>query len=109
MLHAIGDKAINMALNSFEYAAKTNGKTGRRHRVEHAEVPRLADLPRFKELGVIASTQPLFANPDATVLKNYAVLLGPERASHADALNCTTTRGRCRRSEVIGEYLISLR
>ena len=85
LLHAIGDKAINMALNSFEYAAKTNGKTGRRHRVEHAEVPRLADLPRFKELGVIASTQPLFANPDATVLKNYAVLLGPERASHADA------------------------
>jgi hypothetical protein len=85
LLHAIGDRAINMALNSFEYAAKTNGKTGRRHRVEHAEVPRLADLPRFKELGVIASTQPLFANPDATVLKNYAVLLGPERASHADA------------------------
>src|SRR5438876_972093 len=85
LLHAIGDKAINMALDSFEYAAKTNGKTGRRHRVEHAEVPRLADLPRFKELGVIASTQPLFANPDATVLKNYAVLLGPERASHADA------------------------
>src|SRR5438876_2010927 len=85
LLHAIGDKAINMALNAFEYAAKTNGTTGRRHRVEHAEVPLLSDLPRFKELGVIASTQPLFANPDATVLKNYAVLLGPERASHADA------------------------
>lgn len=85
MLHAIGDKAINMALNSFEYAAKTNGTTGRRHRVEHAEVPLLADLPRFKQLGVIASTQAMFANPDATVLQNYAVLLGPERASHADS------------------------
>ncbi len=85
LLHAIGDKAINMALNSFEYAAKTNGTTGRRHRVEHGEVPRLSDLPRFKELGVIASTQALFANPDATVLENYAVLLGPERASRADA------------------------
>ncbi len=85
LLHAIGDKAINMALNAFEYAEKTNGTTGRRHRVEHAEVPRLSDLPRFKELGVIASTQALFANPDATVLTNYAVVLGPERASHADA------------------------
>ena len=85
MLHAIGDKAINMALNSFEYAAKTNGTTGRRHRVEHAEVPLLADLPRFKQLGVIASTQAMFANPDATVLQNFAVLLGPERASHADS------------------------
>jgi len=85
MLHAIGDKAINMALNSFEYAAKTNGTAGRRHRVEHAEVPLLADLPRFKALGVIASTQALFANPDATTLQNFAALLGPERAAHADS------------------------
>jgi predicted amidohydrolase YtcJ len=85
MLHAIGDKAINMALNAFEYAAKTNGTSGRRHRVEHVEVPRLADLPRFKQLGVIASTQPMFASPDATVLENFAVLLGSERAAHADS------------------------
>jgi len=85
MLHAIGDKAINMALNAFEYAAKTNGTSGRRHRIEHVEVPLLADLPRFKQLGVIASTQALFASPDATVLQNFAVLLGPERASHADS------------------------
>ena len=39
--------------------------------------------PRFKQLGVIASMQALFAMPDATVLTNYAVLLGPERASRA--------------------------
>jgi predicted amidohydrolase YtcJ len=63
LLHAIGDKAINMALNAFEFAAKTNGTTGRRHRVEHAEVPLLSDLPRFKQLGVVASTQAMFANP----------------------------------------------
>jgi predicted amidohydrolase YtcJ len=85
MLHAIGDQAIDMALNAFEYAAKANGTTGRRHRVEHAEVPLLADLPRFKHLGVIASTQAMFASPDATVLENFAVLLGPERAAHADS------------------------
>jgi len=85
MLHAIGDKAINMALNAFEYAAKTNGTTGRRHRIEHAEVPLLSDLPRFKQLGVIASTQAMFANPDATVLENFDPLLGPSRAPHADS------------------------
>jgi predicted amidohydrolase YtcJ len=85
MLHAIGDKAIDMALNAFAYAEKTNGTSGRRHRIEHVEVPRLADLPRFKQLGVIASTQPIFANPDPTSLENFAVLLGPERASHADS------------------------
>ena len=85
MLHAIGDKAIDMALNAFEYAAKANGTSGRRHRVEHGEVPLLADLPRFKQLGVIASTQPMFANPDPTTLENFAALLGPARASHADS------------------------
>lgn len=85
LLHAIGDKAIHMALDAFEYAAKRNGTSGRRHRVEHVEVPLLSDLPRFRALGVIASTQPLFASPDATVLENFAVLLGPERARRADS------------------------
>jgi predicted amidohydrolase YtcJ len=84
MLHAIGDRAINMALNAFEYAEKTNRTWGRRHRIEHVEVPASADLPRFKQLGVIASTQAMFANPDATTLQNFAVVLGPERAAHAD-------------------------
>ncbi len=85
LLHAVGDKAIRMALDAFEFAAKTNGTSGRRHRIEHVEVPALADLSRFKQLGVIAVTQPMFANPDATTLGNFAVLLGPARASHADA------------------------
>ena len=84
-IHAIGDCAIRMSLDAYEYAAKVNGTTGRRHRVEHIEVPSLADLPRFRELGVIASTQAAFATPDANTLANYEPLLGPGRASHADA------------------------
>lgn len=87
LLHAIGDKAISEALDAFAFAAKTNGTTGRRHRIEHVEVPVLADLARFRELGVIASTQPIFANPDATVLNNFEPLLGPERAPHADSFS----------------------
>ncbi len=85
LLHAIGDKAIHMALDAYEYAAKTNGTSGRRHRIEHVEVPALTDLPRFRALGVLAVTQPMFASPDATTLGNFAVLLGPARASRADA------------------------
>lgn len=87
LIHAIGDKAINIALNAFEHAQKVNGTRDSRHRVEHAEMPKLSDVPRFKELGVIASTQPMFANPDATVLENFAVLLGPERAQYADSFS----------------------
>ena len=84
-LHAIGDRAIRMALDAFEQAAKDNGTTDRRHRVEHIEVPALADLPRFKALGVIASTQAMFASPDAITLTNYAPALGPTRASRSNA------------------------
>jgi predicted amidohydrolase YtcJ len=85
MLHAIGDRAVAQALDAYERAAKLNGTSGRRHRVEHIEVPRRADLPRFKALGVIASTQAIFAEPDQATLENYAVLLGPERSSRANA------------------------
>lgn len=84
-LHAIGDRAIRMALDAYAEAARVNGTTGRRHRVEHAEVPALADLPRFKALGVIASTQAMFASPDVITLTNYAPALGPARASHSNA------------------------
>jgi hypothetical protein len=84
-LHAIGDRAIRMALDAYEYAAKQNRTTDRRHRVEHIEVPSLKDLPRFKQLGVIASTQAMFASPDAATLENYAPLLGPVRASHSNS------------------------
>ena len=82
-LHAIGDRAIRMALDAFEHAQRVSGPGERRHRVEHLEVPAPADLPRFAALGVVASTQAIFVTPDATTLTNYAPKLGPERAARA--------------------------
>lgn len=93
LLHAIGDKAIAEALDAFEFAARLNGPKPRRHRIEHAEIPRLADLNRFRELGVIASTQAIFANPDDTVLTNFEPLLGPERAPYADSFSLFDNAG----------------
>jgi predicted amidohydrolase YtcJ len=85
LLHAIGDRSIRMALDAYEAAARVNATSGRRHRVEHIEVPAPEDVPRFKALGVIASTQAIFANPDKTTLENYALLLGPARAARANS------------------------
>jgi predicted amidohydrolase YtcJ len=82
-LHTIGDGAIRMGLDAYEQAARVNGPRDHRHRLEHVEVPALADLPRMRKLGVIASTQPIGATPDATTLENYAPLLGPARAARA--------------------------
>lgn len=83
-LHAIGDRAIRMALDAFAHARAVNGPRDSRHRVEHVEVPAAVDLPRFAELGVVASTQAPFATPDATALGSYAPLLGPERVARAN-------------------------
>jgi predicted amidohydrolase YtcJ len=82
-LHAIGDRAIRMALDAFEYASAHGGRPDARHRIEHLEVPAPEDLSRFRELGVIASTQAIFPTPDATALINYAPMLGPERAARS--------------------------
>ncbi len=93
MLHAIGDRAIDMALTAFERAARANGTSGRRHRVEHVEVPRLADLARFKALGVVASTQAMFPYPNANHLTAYVPALGPERARRALAFKAIDDAG----------------
>ena len=57
-VHAIGDLAIRQTLDAYELARKTNGVRDSRHRVEHIEVLHPDDLPRFAELGVVASIQP---------------------------------------------------
>jgi predicted amidohydrolase YtcJ len=58
-VHAIGDGAVRRTLDGFEAARQTNGPRDSRHRVEHIELIHPDDLPRFAELGVIASMQPL--------------------------------------------------
>jgi predicted amidohydrolase YtcJ len=93
MLHAIGDRGIDMALTAFEGAARANGTTGHRHRVEHLEVPRTADLPRFKAAGVIASTQAMFPYPNRNHLDVYVPTLGPERARRALAFKAIDDAG----------------
>jgi predicted amidohydrolase YtcJ len=56
--HAIGTKGNNWVLNAVEKAQQTNGKRDARHRSEHAQILIDSDIPRFAELGVIASMQP---------------------------------------------------
>ncbi|MBL8908945.1 MAG: amidohydrolase [Rhizobiales bacterium] len=57
-VHAIGDGAVRIVLDGYEAARKANGPRDSRHRIEHIEVVHPDDIPRFRELGVIASMQP---------------------------------------------------
>jgi hypothetical protein len=61
-IHAIGDRGNREALDAI--AALGPGAASRRHRVEHAQVVDLADLPMFQGLGVVASMQPTHATSD---------------------------------------------
>jgi predicted amidohydrolase YtcJ len=64
ILHAIGDAANRQALNAIERAERINPPHERRHRIEHAQIVSAADIPRFRQLGVIASMQPTHATSD---------------------------------------------
>jgi hypothetical protein len=59
------------------------GATGNpRHRIEHAQVVTLADIPRFRQLGIIASMQPTHATSDMNMAQPR---VGPERIKGAYA------------------------
>jgi len=75
-IHAIGDRAIDMALTALENALKEAPKKNHRHRIEHASVLNKRLIQRMKKLKVIASVQPHFVVSDFWV----ADRVGPTRA-----------------------------
>ncbi len=89
--HAIGEGAIRMALDTFEEARKQNGVRDSRHSVEHVEVIHPTDIPRFKQLGVIASMQPdHFALSERNV---YTERIGMEREKYVFAIRTLKDAG----------------
>ena len=82
---ASGDRAVRMALDAIEHAARSNAQPerGRRHRIEGVELVDAVDVPRFGRLGVIATIHPLFGNPTTERLDAWSDAVGAERASRA--------------------------
>jgi predicted amidohydrolase YtcJ len=68
---------VRMALNGYAHALQVNGPHDARFRVEHIETVSPADLPRFANLGVMASMQPIHADPESADPWERAV--GPKR------------------------------
>jgi predicted amidohydrolase YtcJ len=81
--HAIGTKAVRLALDAYQNATTQNHTSDSRDRIEHIETITAEDIPRFGKQGVIASMQPLHAYPDDDTLKIWARNAGPDRASRA--------------------------
>jgi predicted amidohydrolase YtcJ len=81
-IHAIGDRAIRSALDAFADARQRNGIRDNRNQIAHLELIDPTDLPRFKELGVIANLQLLWARRGDYIVKATLKYLGPERSTH---------------------------
>jgi predicted amidohydrolase YtcJ len=79
VMHAMGDQAIGMALNSIEKALMESPRNDHRHRLEHASVLNKELIRRIKKLGMTVSVQP------KCVISEFSVWsavdrLGSERA-----------------------------
>ena len=91
--HAIGDRAVRLALDAYQEAQKANHSQDARPRIEHIETISAEDIPRFGKLGVIASFQPLHAYPDDDLLKVWLPKAGPERAQRGFAWHSVSEAG----------------
>jgi predicted amidohydrolase YtcJ len=85
-VHAIGSAAVRQTLDGYEAAIKANGKRDSRHRIEHIEIIHPDDIPRFKELGVVASMQPVHVPGGSCFpLEPTVTRLGEDRWKYAYA------------------------
>lgn len=77
-VHAIGDRANRVVLNIYEEQFNANpAKENLRWRIEHAQHLDTADIPRFREMGIIASMQGIHCTSDAPFVEKR---LGRERS-----------------------------
>jgi predicted amidohydrolase YtcJ len=81
-MHAVGDGAVEQALNAYEAALTLHPRDDHRHRIEHCEVIREDQIQRAQRLEVALAIQPPFNHYWPHV--EYFPTLGEERAGKAD-------------------------
>jgi hypothetical protein len=80
-IHAIGDRAVREALDAIAAARHVNGPTQGRHHIAHIQVVHPEDVPRFRDLAVLANCQPLWASNEPQMTELTLPFLGPERSA----------------------------
>jgi len=78
--HAIGDRAVTVALDCLE-ALPAAQRQAARHHLAHLQFIAPRDLGRFKALGAVANFQPLWACTDAQMTEFTLPFIGAERAN----------------------------
>jgi len=80
LIHAIGDRGVRRALDGFAAARAANGPRGPRHTITHLALIDPADVPRFRQLGVIANMTPHWGKGDGWLETTGTQSVGIERA-----------------------------
>ena len=81
-VHAIGDAGNRQILERYQQLLKDAASRSQRHRMEHAQVVDLADIARFKTIGIVPSMQPTHATSDMNMAEQR---VGPQRIKGAYA------------------------
>ena len=78
--HAIGDRAVAVALDALE-ALPAAQRQAARHHLAHLQFIAPRDMDRFKALDAVANFQPLWACTDEQMTELTLPFIGPERAN----------------------------
>jgi predicted amidohydrolase YtcJ len=89
-VHAIGDAGNRQILDGYQQLVARHGSAAQRHRIEHAQVVALEDIPRFKRIGIIPSMQPTHATSDMNMAEQR---VGPQRIRGAYAWRTFLNQG----------------
>jgi predicted amidohydrolase YtcJ len=89
-IHAIGDAANHQVLDGFDAAYQHVDGRPLRNRIEHAQVVAVSDIPRFKQLDLVASMQPTHATSDMNMAEDR---VGKERIQGAYAWRSMLKQG----------------
>lgn len=76
--HALGDRAVTIALDAIEAARSANGPRAARHQLAHLQMVRREDVPRFAALGATANLQMLWGELDEQLEQLTFPFVAPE-------------------------------
>ncbi len=76
--HALGDRAVRLALDAVEAARRANGWSDTRPQLAHLQIVHPDDLPRFRRLGALANHQAFWATHEEQMDELTLPILGPE-------------------------------
>ncbi len=92
-IHAIGDRGVRASLDALEAAKDVADKKDLRNHIAHLELVDKNDLPRFRQLGVVANIQGFWAQPDKYVTELTEPFVGPERSGRLYPIRSLATSG----------------